>query len=57
MRKLIKYLKGYIKESICGPLFKLLEACFELTVPIIMANIIDKGIANADSGYILRCCG
>lgn len=57
MKKLIKYLKGYVRESITGPLFKLLEACFELTVPIIMANIIDSGIANADSGYIMRSCG
>lgn len=44
MRKLLKYLKHYKKESIIGPLFKLLEACFELTVPIIMARMIDVGI-------------
>lgn len=53
MFKLVKYLKGYIKESIIGPLFKLLEACFELIVPIVMANIIDIGIKNNDTSYIL----
>ena len=54
MRKLIKYLKGYEKESIIGPLFKLLEACFELLVPLVMARIIDIGIKNADLPYILK---
>ena len=57
MLSLLKYLKGYTKQCILGPLFKMLEACFELTVPIIMAKIIDVGIANGDSGYILRMCG
>lgn len=57
MKGLLKYLKGYRKQCIFGPLFKLLEACFELTVPIIMANIIDVGIANGDSGYIFKMCG
>lgn len=57
MRGLLKYLKGYTKQCIFGPLFKLLEACFELTVPIIMANIIDVGIANGDSSYIFKMCG
>ncbi|MBS6832518.1 MAG: ABC transporter ATP-binding protein, partial [Clostridiales bacterium] len=57
MLSLLKYLKGYTKQCILGPLFKMLEACFELTVPIIMAKIIDVGIANSDSGYILRMCG
>ena len=46
MRKLLKYLKDYKKESMIGPLFKLLEACFELVVPLIMANMIDIGIRN-----------
>lgn len=54
---LLKYLKGYTKQCIFGPLFKMLEACFELTVPIIMARTIDVGIANGDSGYIMRMCG
>ena len=57
MLSLLKYLKGYTKQCILRPLFKMLEACFELTVPIIMAKIIDVGIANGDSAYILRMCG
>ena len=48
----MKYLKDYRKESILAPLFKLLEAFFELLVPLVMANIIDKGIAQQDMGYI-----
>lgn len=54
MRKLLKYLKGYEKESIIGPLFKMLEASFELIVPIIMAKIIDIGIKNQDTAYIMK---
>lgn len=54
MTKLIKYLRHYKKESVIGPLFKLLEACFELIVPLIMAEIIDVGIANRDLPYILK---
>lgn len=57
MRKLIPYLRGYGRESILGPLFKLLEACFELMVPVIMAAIIDRGIAAGDIGYILAMGG
>lgn len=56
MLKLIKYLKNYKKESIIGPLFKLLEACFELLVPVVMARIIDVGIRNGDVPYILKMC-
>ena len=52
MKRLMIYLKGYEKESVLAPLFKLLEACFELFVPLVMANIIDYGIANQDMGYI-----
>ncbi len=52
MKRLMIYLKDYKKESILAPLFKLLEAFFELLVPLVMANIIDKGIADADMGYI-----
>ncbi|MCM1025429.1 MAG: ABC transporter ATP-binding protein/permease [Roseburia sp.] len=54
MGRLMKYLKDYKKESILAPLFKLLEAFFELFVPIVMANIIDRGIAGNDTGYICR---
>ena len=45
MKELSKYIKDYKKECVLGPLFKLLEACFDLTVPIVMAKIIDDGIA------------
>ncbi len=54
MKKLLKYLNNYKKESILAPLFKLLEAFFELLVPLVMANIIDRGIAGADMGYIWK---
>lgn len=54
MRKLLRYLRHYKKESIIGPLFKLLEACFELIVPLVMANIIDIGIKNQDMPYIWK---
>lgn len=57
MKKLMIYMKAYTMESILGPLFKLLEASFELFVPLVMAAIIDTGIANGDRGYILRMCG
>lgn len=52
MGRLMKYLKDYKKEAVLAPLFKLLEAFFELLVPLVMANIIDRGIENADMGYI-----
>ena len=52
MKRLMIYLKDYKKESILAPLFKLLEAFFELMVPLVMANIIDYGISNRDMGYI-----
>jgi ABC-type multidrug transport system fused ATPase/permease subunit len=54
MKKLLTFLKPYRKESILAPLFKLLEASFELLVPLIMAGIIDYGIDGADRGYIWR---
>lgn len=57
MRKLLRFLKDYKKESILSPLFKLLEASFELFVPLIMAAIIDTGIDNKDGGFILKMCG
>ena len=54
MKKLLQYLGNYKKESILGPLFKLLEASFELIVPLVMAAIIDTGVANADRPYIMK---
>ena len=57
MKRLLRYLKNYKKELVLGPFFKLLEAIFELMVPMVMARIIDKGIANDDSGYIFRMSG
>ncbi len=57
MKKLLVYLKDYKKESILSPLFKLLEASFELFVPLVMAAIIDVGIANSDKPYIIKMCG
>lgn len=56
MKKLLIYLKDYKKESVLAPLFKMLEASFELIVPLVVTQIIDVGIANRDSGYILRMC-
>lgn len=56
MKKLLIYMKGFRKECVLGPLFKLLEASFELMVPLVMAAVIDTGIANRDSDYIIRMC-
>lgn len=56
MKKLLIYLNDYRKESILGPLFKLVEALQELLVPLVVAAIIDVGIAQRDTGYILRMC-
>ena len=56
MKKLLVYLKDYKKESILGPLFKLLEASFELIVPLVVASMIDVGIAQGDKGYVGRMC-
>lgn len=56
MKKLLKYMKGFRRECVLGPLFKLLEASFELMVPLVMAAVIDTGIANRDSDYIIRMC-
>ena len=57
MRNMLRFLKGYEKESILAPLFKMLEACFELLVPLVVANIIDVGIKNGDLAYIGKQCG
>ena len=54
MKKLLSFLKPYVKESILGPLFKLLEATFELFVPLVVAYLIDHGIGEGDSGAIWR---
>ena len=56
MKKLLVYLKDYKKESVLGPLFKLLEATFELIVPLVMAAIIDTGVATGDKPYIMKMC-
>ena len=56
MKRILKYMRGYGKECVLGPLFKLLEATFELLVPLVVAKIIDVGIANGDTGYIVRMC-
>ncbi len=54
MKYVFKYLKGYMRESVLGPVFKLLEATFELFVPLIVAEIVDVGIKNGDRGHIVR---
>ncbi len=54
MKMLFGYLKKYKIQAICSPLFKLLEVAFELLVPLVVASIIDKGVASGDSGYVLR---
>lgn len=57
MKYLKVYLKNYTAASILAPLFKMLEATFDLLVPLVVARIINVGIANGDTGYILGCCG
>lgn len=52
MQKLLRYIKGYEKESILAPLFKMLEACFELLVPLVVAQMIDTGIKSGNTGYL-----
>ena len=56
VKSLFAYMRSYKKECILGPLFKLLEATFELLVPLVMAAVIDVGIARADRGYVGRMC-
>lgn len=56
MKSLLKYLRDYKKESILAPLFKMLEASFELLVPLVMAAVIDKGIGEKDKNYIVSMC-
>lgn len=57
MKKILYFLKDYKKESVIAPLFKMLEAIFELIVPLVVAQIIDIGIGNKDTNYILGRCG
>ncbi|MDD6440343.1 MAG: ABC transporter transmembrane domain-containing protein, partial [Lachnospiraceae bacterium] len=56
MKSLLVYLKKYRKESILAPLFKMLEATFELLVPLVMAAVIDTGIRNHDRHYVTSMC-
>lgn len=56
MKKLLVYLKDYTMETILGPLFKLLEASFELLVPLVIASLIDKGITGGDKSYVIKMC-
>lgn len=56
MKSLLKHLKDYKKETILAPLFKFLEVCFELMVPMVMAQIIDVGIAKGDKNYVVKMC-
>ena len=57
MRKLLKYLtKNYMKETVLAPLFKCIEAMFELFVPLVVAGIIDGGIGSGDKGYVIKMC-
>ncbi len=57
MGKILRYLGHYKAESVLGPLFKMLEALFELFIPLVVADIVDVGIANGDTRYILGRCG
>lgn len=57
MKRLLSYMKFYKKESILGPLFKMLEASFELLVPLVVASMVDVGIGNRDQGYIFKMGG
>lgn len=57
MKRLFSYMKDYKLESVMGPLFKMLEASFELFVPLVVASMVDVGIKNRDAGYILKMGG
>ena len=56
MKRLLRYLSDYKKECICAPLFKMLEASFELCIPLVVAAIIDNGIPSNNHGYLIRMC-
>ena len=57
MKNILVYLRNYKKESVLGPLFKLLEASFELIIPLVMASLIDVGIGNKDISYVVKMIG
>ena len=57
MKRIFGYLAKYKKESFLAPLFKMLEATFELLVPLVVKQLVDVGIKNADKPYILKMCG
>ena len=54
MKMIMRFLKDYKKECVLAPLFKMLEAIFELFVPLVVSSVIDRGIVNADKGYIMQ---
>lgn len=56
LKKILEYMRGYGKECFLGPLFKLLEASFELMIPLVVARIVDVGIAGGDTNYIVKMC-
>ena len=56
MKKILKYMKGYEKQCVLGPLFKLLEATFELLIPLVVAVIVDQGIGRGDKAYVVKMC-
>ena len=56
MKKLLKYMRGFEKECVLGPLFKLLEASFELFIPLVVASLVDKGIAQGNHSYAVKMC-
>ena len=56
VKSLLKYMKGYEKQCVFAPLFKLLETVFELLVPLVVASIVDRGISSGDTGYVLKMC-
>ncbi len=56
LKSLFRYMKGYEKECILGPLFKMLEASFELMIPLVVAEIVDTGIRVGDTGYVVKMC-
>ena len=57
MKKLWTYMRGYRRDCVLSPLFKLLEALLELMIPLIVKDIIDNGVGSGDAAYIWRSCG
>lgn len=56
LKNLLKYMKGYGRECVLGPLFKLLEASFELMIPLVVASIVDRGIGSGDNSHVVKMC-